>query len=508
MNTSNFKIELDKIDLSNTPDIPVYDDDVTSSSNNQQQQFSGFQRSFKPEKLNPTSTTSNSTTSILKNVNTHPNTHDDSESLTSENQALLEDGSDFPDGGLKAWSIVLGSFLGLIPVFGLLNSIGSIQTYISSNQLANVSGSLTGWIFSIYLCIATAGSIFSGTLFDRMGKKLPMSVGTVLFSLGLFMTAECQTVYQFILAFGVCVGLGTALNMSPLIVVVSHYFFKKRAIATGIATIGGSVGGIVFPIMLRSLYTTIGYKWAIRVLAFVCTACLVVSFVLIKERFPKDEEYKKLALSKQLTSYFTSSIDFRALKDKRFAFCVLAILFSEMSLTTALTYLPAYALAQGMTEGNSYLLVTLMNVVGIFGRFIPNLLADKYGRYNVMISTSVIATVLCLVVWLPLGKHLGALYAFAMCFSFFTSSIFSLTPVCLSQICKTNQFGARFSTMYFFVSFGNLVSVPIAGAIIGGKHVDEYNHFVVYCSIISLLGTVCWLSTRYYIVKWKFWAKV
>nr|QFR37102.1 MFS transporter [Cyberlindnera americana] len=428
---------------------------------------------------------------------------------TATDQDSLDDETEFPDGGLEAWIVVFGSFLGLIPVFGLLNSIGSIQTYISSNQLRGVDSSITGWIFSIYLAIATAGSVFSGTLFDRMGRVEPMVAGTILYSIGLFTTAECTNVYQFILAFGVCVGLGTALNMTPLIGVISHFFYKKRALATGLATIGGSVGGIFIPIMLRKLFISVGYKWAIRVLAFICSACLGVSIVLTKERLPKDEEYKKLTFKKQLLTYFTSSIDFKAFRDFRFLFCVISILFSEMSLTTALTYLPDYALAQGVSEDNSYLLVTLMNVVGVFGRFIPNVIADKYGRFNVMISTSAIATILCLTVWLPFGKYQSALYAFAMTFSFFTSSIFSLTPVCLSQICKTSQFGTRFSTMYFIVAFGNLVSVPIAGAIIGdGTEISRYNNFVVYCSVVSVVGLASWVTSRYYIVKWKVFVKV
>ena len=472
----------DRIILQNLPS------QITASSSNQL--ASGFKRK-EHDHIN----------SKLKNLNSGET------AVSIEESAEEEDASEFPDGGV-AWLVVLGSFLGLIPVFGLLNSIGSIQTYISSNQLSGISGSVTGWIFSIYLAIAGYGCVFSGTLFDRSGRTFPMLIGTILYSVGLFATAECTTVYQFILAFGVCVGLGTALNMTPLIGCVSHFFFKKRALATGIATIGGSVGGIFMPIMLRRLYVNVGYKWAIRILAFICTSCLVSSYLLTRERLPKDEEYKKLPFSKQLTTYFTSSLDFRALRDKRFLFCVLAILFSEMSLTTALTYLPEYALHQGISEDNAYLLVTLMNVVGIFGRFIPNIFADKYGRFNIMITTSVVATILCLVLWLPFGKNHAVFYAFCMGFSFFTSSIFSLTPVCLSQICKTNQFGARFSTMYFCVSFGNLVSVPIAGAIISKGKTNQYNHFVIYCSMVSVVGAICWLASRYYIVKTKIWCKV
>ncbi|CAM9020267.1 unnamed protein product [Wickerhamomyces anomalus] len=333
----------DRIILQNLPS------QITASSSNQL--ASGFKRK-EHDHIN----------SKLKNLNSGDT------AVSIEESAEEEDASEFPDGGV-AWLVVLGSFLGLIPVFGLLNSIGSIQTYISSNQLSGISGSVTGWIFSIYLAIAGYGCVFSGTLFDRLGRTFPMLIGTILYSVGLFATAECTTVYQFILAFGVCVGLGTALNMTPLIGCVSHFFFKKRALATGIATIGGSVGGIFMPIMLRRLYVNVGYKWAIRILAFICTSCLVSSYLLTRERLSKDEEYKKLPFSKQLTTYFTSSLDFRALRDKRFLFCVLAILFSEMSLTTALTYLPEYALHQGISEDNAYLLVTLMNVVGIFGRF-------------------------------------------------------------------------------------------------------------------------------------------
>lgn len=52
---------------------------------------------------------------------------------------------DFPEGGLKAWTSVAGSFMGLMNTFGLINSTGAIEAYISKHQLAGVSASVTGW---------------------------------------------------------------------------------------------------------------------------------------------------------------------------------------------------------------------------------------------------------------------------------------------------------------------------------------------------------------------------
>ena len=62
--------------------------------------------------------------------------------------------------------------------------------------------------------------------------------------------------------------------------------------------------------------------------------------------------------------------------------------------------------------------------------------------------------VLIFLLWYPFGKYIGALYPFACLFGFGTGSIISLAPVCVGQICRTEEFGRWFGTCYFFVSFG------------------------------------------------------
>lgn len=196
----------------------------------------------------------------------------------------------YPEGGLRAYSVVFGSFIGLMATFGTLNSVGAIQAYIATHQLSDVKTSTISWIFSIYTAISFANCMVVGPLFDVKGAMLPMVVGTLMISGGFMAVANCDTVPQFILALAICVGLGNSLNITPLIGVLSHWFNLKRGRAIGMATIGGSVGGIIVPLMLRSLYTNVGFVWAIRILGFFCLACNGIAILLCRSRICQESD--------------------------------------------------------------------------------------------------------------------------------------------------------------------------------------------------------------------------
>lgn len=50
---------------------------------------------------------------------------------------------------------------------------------------------------------------------------------------------------HFMLVFGVLGGIGTAMIFTPAVSSVGHWFLRRRANATGIATCGGALGGVM-----------------------------------------------------------------------------------------------------------------------------------------------------------------------------------------------------------------------------------------------------------------------
>ncbi len=100
----------------------------------------------------------------------------------------------FPDGGVRAWLVVLGSMIIMGCSFGYLSAFGYVlslvcpstsliqtvanyvdseyQTYYSTHQLADKSDSDIAWIGSLQLCFQFASGIIAGSLFDRLGARV------------------------------------------------------------------------------------------------------------------------------------------------------------------------------------------------------------------------------------------------------------------------------------------------------------------------------------------------
>lgn len=426
-----------------------------------------------------------------------------------------DDDDDYPEGGLRAWIVTFGCFLGLVACFGLLNTTGVIENFLQYHQLADENTSTIGWVFSLMLFICFASCIFSGTYFDRNGFRDPMILGTVLHVGGLFATANSTKLWHFILSFSVVVGFGNGILLSPLVSAPAHYFKKRRGTASALATVGGSVGGGLFPLMLRKFFSMTkendpyyGYVWGIRTLAFINLALLILSLCLAKERLPHvgdDINVGESRLRHILRIYIIESFDAAAFKDLRYVFCVIGTCIGELSLCSVITYYAADAMNKGITQNDSYMLIMVINLTGIPGRWVPGRLSDSFGRFNVAIGTLVCLGIVMFVAWLPFGNNLTNMYVISALYGFFSGSIFSLLPVCCGQISKTEEFGRRYSTMYFCVSVFTLVGVPITGAIIGKGSNAEYQHYKIFCGVTTLFSAACFVISRYFAVgmRWK-----
>lgn len=394
---------------------------------------------------------------------------------------------EFPEGGLRAYLVVLGSFFGLISGFGILNAYGVIQTYVSEHQLRDYPESTVAWVFSIFLFVTFLTSIFSGTYFDRNGVRIPLAFGAICTVTGLIGLANCTQVWQIVLSFSLLAGVGIGFTATPCIGVVAHYFNKRRGLMCSIAGTGGSVGGIVFPIMMRKLFDSVGYAWAVRIFALVNGVCYALALALVKERLPR--QITAGSRWSKVWSY-ASAFDLKGLKELDFLFVCLACSFAESGVLIMATYHASFARAQGFSLSTSYLLISVSHVGGLPGRWISGYLSDRIGRFNIIIITLLGAAFVGLVILVPFGSHLDALYVFSVLWGFMTGSVFPLLPVCCAQISRTEDFGRRYGTMYFITAFGSLVSIPIAGAIIGDGSHAGYRGMVIH-STLTLVGAAC-----------------
>ena len=79
---------------------------------------------------------------------------------------LLQPVAEYPEGGLRAWLVVLGSFSGMLASFGLMNITGVVQAYVTTHQLSQYDPATVGWIFSIYVFLSFFCGLQIGPVFD------------------------------------------------------------------------------------------------------------------------------------------------------------------------------------------------------------------------------------------------------------------------------------------------------------------------------------------------------
>lgn len=103
----------------------------------------------------------------------------------SPDQSVEDDPKAYPEGGLRAWLVVLGSFSGMAASFGLMNTVGTFQAYLITHQLASYPPSAVGWIFGLYVFLSFFCGVQIGPIFDAKGPRWIVVSGTICLLTGM-----------------------------------------------------------------------------------------------------------------------------------------------------------------------------------------------------------------------------------------------------------------------------------------------------------------------------------
>jgi MFS family permease len=300
--------------------------------------------------------------------------------------------------------------------------------------------------------------------------------------------------WHFLLSFGLLAGLGSSLLFTPSIAAIGHFFSVRRGFATGIASTGGSAGGIVYPLMLQQLFAEVGWGWAIRILGFLALAMTAISNVLIRSRLPPLENA-------------SAHPNAKIFKNVAFAWTTAGVFLLEFALFIPLTYISLYALDQGFSDGFSFQILTILNAASIVGRALPGWIADVIGPFNCNICCIGLSIITCFGVWLPAGHTTAGLVVFAISFGFASGSNISLGPICIGKLCQTQEYGRYYATCYTVVSIACLVNIPIAGSILRANN-GNYSGLITLTGAVYTGSLACFLMARMSRTGRKVWVVI
>lgn len=173
--------------------------------------------------------------------------------------------------------------------------------------------------------------------------------------------------------------------------------------------------------MFYRLTNQVGFGWSVRILGFTALATLLVPIFLMKQRVkpPKPR----------------SIIDYTAFTDIPYMTFTIGCLVGFVGLYVAFFYTSFYGESTGYTDTSlSFYLVPILNAGSVFGRTLPNILADKIGPTNIIVpgSACVGIVLLCMIA----VRNAGGLIVEALLFGFFSGIFIALPPVLFVALTK------------------------------------------------------------------------
>ncbi|KAI0672767.1 MFS general substrate transporter [Trametes maxima] len=401
----------------------------------------------------------------------------------------LEQYGEHPDGGLRAWLVILGCAIGACATFGFVNAWGVFQEYYQQNVLVGTSPSTIAWIGSIQYALVFLPGLVVGRIFDMGYTKLPLGIASAVIVAVTFLTAECTKYWHFLLCQGIAFGLASGVVFGVVMGCPAHWFKHRIGLALGIMALGSSLGGTTFPIAVRNLIDRVGFKWTMRIIGFIELVLLSFQFATVERRLPP----------KKHTGPF---FDLSAFKSPQFSLYCTSSFLAFLGIYTVLTYIDVSASSKGIDPDFSFYLLAIANACSAIGRLTGGIFADRLGALSVMTPATFIAGILTYA-W-PFAHNVGGFIAIAIVYGCASGVYVSLLAAPVVRMGKTQDVGVRVGMSMTVIAIGAVAGPPISGAI--NAATGTYKYTGIYAGTTVMVACCFLLATRVSILG-SIWGK-
>ncbi|KAI2931667.1 hypothetical protein CBS147321_10191 [Aspergillus niger] len=395
----------------------------------------------------------------------------------------------------RAVQTLLGSFCGMFCTVGFVNSFGLFLEYYKKDQLSDQPESTIAWIAAIDIFFIFGVSVVSGPLLDTIGPRLLLCIGSLGSVFSIMMTSLCKELYQFILAQGILLGISLSLLTCPMIALVGQHIKIKRGAAVGIVIGGSSLGGVLWPIIVNELLQkpNIGFGWTMRIVGFIMLPLLTVTCFCCQPAAPPpspspssqhqpEPQLEKFSPEPQSPDP-TKDTETPLLQNRTLHLTCLSFFIIYFGMFSPFFYVSSYGVARGFSSSLSFYTISMLNGASLFGRVIPGILADKYGRFNVCLVFTILAGIVALC-WTK-ATSVAGLVVFSIAYGFSSGAILSLQQACALQLATPKTVGLAVGVVMGATALSAMAGIPISGAL-----VQKYGFLAlsIYAGVSLLVG--------------------
>jgi MFS family permease len=386
------------------------------------------------------------------------------------------------------WTVVTAAGLVLFMAYGTQYAFGVFFAALV-DEFGWSRASLSG-VFSLYAAVYSGFALVAGRLTDRWGPRTVIAIGGALLGAGLVAMSGVGALWQPYLLYGTIAALGMSTAYVPCNATVAKWFTRRRGLAVGLASAGGSLGTFALPPVAHFLVSRLGWRWSYVVFGLAIFVTLNALAVLMR----RDPETVGLAPDGDRPAPATARTgpaaqDWtipRTLRSRPFW-----ILYGVFTATWAPVFIPLVHLVPmarglGVPPLLAATLVSALGAAALIGRLVMGGASDRIGRRGAL------GIALALQTGAFLGfagsQTLPALYASSLVFGFSYGAASTLFPATVAD-----AFGRERAGTIAGLLFALAGSMAALGPVVAGFIYDRAGDYQLAwwlsagCNALALL---------------------
>lgn len=373
-------------------------------------------------------------------------------------------------------------------------SIGAMFTYgVFFKELQQEFGwsrALISGASSLAFFIMGAGAIIAGTLNDRIGPRIILTVSGISQGLGYLIMSQMNAPWQLYLLYGLFAGIGFSTHDVITLSTIARWFVKYRGMMSGIAKIGTGAGQFLVPLVATMLISSCGWRNAYLIIGGVVLVALVAVAQLMK-RDPRKigllPDGNKEVIKDKASSGEDHGLSLReAIRTVQFWGICLSEFAVFFCIFTVIVHIVPHALDQGIKPAIAASVLSTIGAVSMVGRFVMGTINDKIGGKRSLITCFII--MIGGLILLQFAGSLWTFFLFAVVYGFAHGGLFTVMSPTIAEFFGMGSHGQLFGAVLFIGTIGATIGPIVTGYVFDIS--GEYRVAFMALTVFAVVGLI------------------
>ena len=370
---------------------------------------------------------------------------------------LSTDKSNFLDSGYSWFRLAVCMTIATVGSVGMWSIIVILPLIQEEFNVDRAAASLP---FTAIMIGFGTGNVLVGRLVDRLGIFIPMLFSIALLASGFYFSTFVTNIWQYAILQGLFVGLGTGACFGPLMSDISHWFSKRLGIAIAAAASGNYFAGVLWPLLLKTVLETEGWRGAQITIAIIIIIVMIPLSLLLRRKRPIETEPIIPASQKAGNANTkTTGLSPRALQ----FLMIVAGISCCVAMSMPQVHIVAYCADLGYGIASGAEMLSLMLAGGILSRLTSGIMADYIGGVRTLLLGSILQCI-ALFLYMPFDG-LVSLYVVSFVFGLSQGGIVPSYAIIVREYLPAKEAGQRVGLIIFATVVGMAFGGWLSGLI-------------------------------------------